>query len=127
MTSIPRGTKERPAVAGGRFGPFSLDRNLTIHRPHDWLRTGLRLGRTGRDAVRPSLAHHSPGPANRTGGEADGPKGEGLGRARISLRAIRDFDPPWDYQQEGPQRGPVGSPTGNRTPVYAVRGRRPDR
>jgi hypothetical protein len=59
-------------------------------RPPDWLRTaliqfnsppGCRIGR-----------HHSPGLANRTGARGDGPQGEGPGWARVSLRAIPDFD-----------------------------------
>ena len=50
------GTLERLGKLGAELARVSLAWDPTCHRPHDWLCTGLRLGRTGRDAVRPDLA-----------------------------------------------------------------------
>lgn len=61
--------------------PHSRDPAATNRQglPHPagagWLRTHLRLRRTGRHAVRGSLVHQPPGLAVRTGGAADGPRG----------------------------------------------------
>jgi hypothetical protein len=38
----------------------------------------------------PQGRHHSPGLANRTGAEGEGPEGEGPGRARVSLSDLLD-------------------------------------